>query len=144
MPARQKSGATRDDPRDDPCADLCATPADVADGMRTICSRLRFWQVCGRKDCRRAKGCRGDAKACFSRTWPLLPEMVKAAVRAAALAARDNLSKADTALAVSRAMQECDETPPSASGAAVAQPAPQQQPIITRVQPAMPARVRSL
>lgn len=59
---------------------------------RKLCSGLMFWTVCGRKGCRRARGCAGDAKACFSFFWPHLPEETKIRLRAGIAARHEGAS----------------------------------------------------
>jgi hypothetical protein len=39
---------------------------------------LCLWRLCVRNACRRARGCRGHVRTCFSRYFPLLPEGVRA------------------------------------------------------------------
>jgi hypothetical protein len=51
------------------------------EARRSLCTSLGFWKFCGNRKCRRAKGCVGEAAACFARLWPLVPAETKALVR---------------------------------------------------------------
>lgn len=50
---------------------------------RTINTNFLFWTVCPDKACARSRACVGaDAKACFERYWPAVPEAMKVELRA--------------------------------------------------------------
>jgi hypothetical protein len=49
---------------------LRANDAARVSARRNLGTVLRFWKVCGTKQCLRARGCTGD---CFLRLWPQVP-----------------------------------------------------------------------
>ena len=56
--------------------------AEQTAAFRLSCTLFRFWRVCTRKGCSRAKACNGDPHACFAQWWPHVPEEAKIALRA--------------------------------------------------------------
>ena len=69
--------------------------AGLTRARRKLCTALNFWRVCERKVCRRARGCAGDANACFVHFWPHVPEEVKIRIQAGIVARRAGGSEAD-------------------------------------------------
>ena len=49
--------------------------------LRGMCNLFGFWRACPGKVCGRNTSCSGDARACFDRFWPLVPERVKVEFR---------------------------------------------------------------
>ena len=47
-----------------------------AERYRNYARQLRFWRICGKGKCSRARNCCGDAKACFSRVTDWAKEVV--------------------------------------------------------------------
>lgn len=60
------------------------------DGLRQVHTGLGFWKFCPHKRCRRARACSGDVEDCSLRFWPLVPEQVKAMIRAYTTAVVDD------------------------------------------------------
>ena len=46
---------------------VAVSKATRAQVLREYCDYLQFWRGCRYKPCRRARACRGDQQACFSR-----------------------------------------------------------------------------
>ena len=62
---------------DTAAADAAARTAHQQRIMRGWAGALSLWRLCGQGKCRRARACRGDARACFPRHYPLLPDGVR-------------------------------------------------------------------
>ena len=62
--------------------------------LLAMCNGLEFWQVCPTGACRRNHACRGDQNACFTRHWALVPDDIKAFMRARIDAQHDGLAPA--------------------------------------------------
>lgn len=60
-----------------------APPMERTQARRSLCTLLKFWRICGRAGCRRARACAGDPDACFERHWPAVSEPFKVLWRAA-------------------------------------------------------------
>ena len=108
--------------------------------LRELCSRLRFWKVCGGKMCQRAKACAGEAETCFSRHWPLVPQTVKVGVRAFVKASVAGLSKPEIAAEVERQQRRWRDIE---AKAAASEP-PRQPPLSPKPRPIAQPRVRAL
>ena len=134
MPERQKSA-----PRKRPY-DALKAAADRDAGLRELCSRLRFWTVCGDKGCKRARACAGKAEACFARHWPLVPETIKVGVRAFIKASAAGMSKPEIAAEVERQRQRWRDVTAKAAASA----APPQPPVPPKLRPIAQPRVRVL
>lgn len=61
----------------------------------TVCTWFKFWLVCPKKPCRRARACVGDPTACFERWWRHIPEEHKVQLRATVKARFEGLSPED-------------------------------------------------
>jgi hypothetical protein len=49
-----------------------ATDTAIADILTLTHRRFELWRRCADRQCRRARGCRGDALACGARYWPVV------------------------------------------------------------------------
>jgi hypothetical protein len=49
-------------------------PADHDGEQRALSNCYCLWALCGNLTCRKAQTCRGDATACFGRSFPLLSQ----------------------------------------------------------------------
>jgi hypothetical protein len=65
--------------------------------MRKLHDLLQFWKFCPHKRCRHLSRCSGDARQCFNRFWPRVPEEVKVEIRAAIVARAGGMSVAEAA-----------------------------------------------
>ena len=65
---------------------------------------MSLWRLCGNAACRRAHACRGNARVCFPRHFPLLPEGVRAWLAGLGEAQEDGLT-------FEEAMEWLDATP---------------------------------
>jgi hypothetical protein len=72
--------------------DPVLTEAQRDAARRKLHDFLGFWNVCQLKRCRRGKGCRGEARACAARHFPMVPDEAKAWLYKACEGLRDGLS----------------------------------------------------
>ena len=56
---------------------------DQATLNRVVNDFVGYWRICGAANCKRRRGCAGDAIACHERSWPWTPERIKVYFRAA-------------------------------------------------------------
>ena len=104
MPAKQK-------PKKQISADAFrAGQEQQAAAQRDLCSHLLFWKACGHKKCLRARACVVDAKDCFGRLWPLVPEELKISIRTTIKARQARLSKPETVAEIERELARWRET----------------------------------
>ena len=98
---------------------------DQVAAQRYLCSHLKFYIACGRKQCVREHACVGNAKECFERIWPIVPEDMKIGLRAGIEAKRAGLSQSAIVAEIEREMARWREmtAPRTAS-----EPAKQAQP----------------
>jgi hypothetical protein len=61
--------------------------AETALQQRRYCDAFGLWRGCGRKLCRRERGCRGDAGACLKRALDAVPHAAQWRARSDMLAA---------------------------------------------------------
>jgi hypothetical protein len=69
--------------------------ADPEGWRRSVHNILCFPRVCPHKRCKRARACAGDARACFRRWWPVVPEAFKVEFRTIIKALHDGASPAE-------------------------------------------------
>jgi hypothetical protein len=63
---RRTASARRETPQE--------TRTRGVDQLRLLCDLNLFWMDCRRRPCIRARACRGDAQACFTRNWTPMEE----------------------------------------------------------------------
>lgn len=97
---------------------------------RHFCTHLMFWTACGRAKCLRARACVGDANECFPRLWPIVPDELKIAIRAAIKAKHAGLPPAEVKAEVKRELVRWRKSmAPRTEQQEMAEPAPQAQSI---------------
>jgi hypothetical protein len=79
------------------------------EATRMMNGLLLFWRMCGNKQCLRQKACAGDADACASHHWRIMPEPEKTWIRTGLLARGRGLSAAEAAKAADAEVKRCEE-----------------------------------
>jgi hypothetical protein len=65
--------------------------------QRKLHTHWGFWKSCPHRHCHRTCACVGDVTRCHDRCWPLVPEAMKVALRAALTAGAQGMSPHDAA-----------------------------------------------